>query len=206
MIHAYEKTLSFCWFSVADKILKKKTFPLYMNPKCYQVTVSPFIERRLEKYQVQLPLFLPGDISLLRHYTQRPWDDELRLRHSASQGGLSKRSLHCTFAWSVQNEFVFLTIQSCAFFKKPVPGLVVQSWNPSHSGGWGGRFSSSMLSLATDFRGNPGNLKNLSQNKKSKNKGTGCNDYAWEGPWWVRAQRPHGGPDRDNYAVHTELM
>ncbi|XP_041487543.1 N-myc-interactor [Microtus oregoni] len=44
--------ITFLESGVADKILKKKTFPLYMNPKCYQVTVSPFIERRLEKYQV----------------------------------------------------------------------------------------------------------------------------------------------------------
>lgn len=44
--------ITFLESGVADKILKKKTYPLYMNPKCYQVTVSPFIERRLEKYQV----------------------------------------------------------------------------------------------------------------------------------------------------------
>lgn len=44
--------ITFLKSGVADKILKKKTYPLYMNPKCYQVTVSPFIERRLEKYQV----------------------------------------------------------------------------------------------------------------------------------------------------------
>lgn len=110
---------SFCLFSVADKILKKKTYPLYMNPKCYQVTVSPFIERRLEKYQVQLPLFLPGDISLVRHYTQRP-RSELCPRHSASRWGLSKRFLHFIFAWSMQNEFVFFNntlMQSCALLK-----------------------------------------------------------------------------------------
>lgn len=44
--------ITFVEAGVADKILKKKTYPLYMNQKCYSVTVSPFIERRLEKYQV----------------------------------------------------------------------------------------------------------------------------------------------------------
>lgn len=44
--------ITFAEAGVADKILKKKTYPLYMNQKCYNVTVSPFIERRLEKYQV----------------------------------------------------------------------------------------------------------------------------------------------------------
>ncbi|XP_057611345.1 N-myc-interactor [Chionomys nivalis] len=44
--------ITFLESGVADRILKKKTYPLYMNPKCCQVTVSPFIERRLEKYQV----------------------------------------------------------------------------------------------------------------------------------------------------------
>lgn len=44
--------ITFVDAGVADKILKKKTYPLYMNQKCYSVAVSPFIERRLEKYQV----------------------------------------------------------------------------------------------------------------------------------------------------------
>lgn len=44
--------ITFVEAGVADKILKKKTYPLYMNQKCYSVTVTPFIERRLEKYQV----------------------------------------------------------------------------------------------------------------------------------------------------------
>ncbi|XP_034351255.1 N-myc-interactor [Arvicanthis niloticus] len=44
--------ITFVEAGVADKILKKKTYPFYMNQKCYSVTVSPFIERRLEKYQV----------------------------------------------------------------------------------------------------------------------------------------------------------
>lgn len=44
--------ITFVETGVADKILKKKTYPLYLNQKCYNVTVSPFIERRLEKYQV----------------------------------------------------------------------------------------------------------------------------------------------------------
>lgn len=44
--------ITFVEAGVADKILKKKDYPLNMNPKCYRVTVTPFIERRLEKYQV----------------------------------------------------------------------------------------------------------------------------------------------------------
>lgn len=133
MINVYEKTLSFCLFSVADKILKKKTYPLYMNPKCYQVTVSPFIERRLEKYQVQLPLFLLGDNSLLRHYTQRPWN-KLCLRHLASQWGLSKQFLHCIFAL-VHAEWVCIfnniLMQSCAFLKTGArPGGAVLEFQP----------------------------------------------------------------------------
>lgn len=44
--------ITFVVAGVADKILKKKTYPLYMNQKWYNVTVSPCIERRLEKYQV----------------------------------------------------------------------------------------------------------------------------------------------------------
>nr|XP_023416885.1 N-myc-interactor isoform X2 [Cavia porcellus] len=37
---------------VADKILKKKDFPLYINQSCHRVVVSPYIERRLQKYQI----------------------------------------------------------------------------------------------------------------------------------------------------------
>ncbi|KAL1786552.1 N-myc-interactor [Sigmodon hispidus] len=44
--------VTFVEAGVVNKILKKRDFPLYMNSKCYRVTVSPFIERRLEKYQV----------------------------------------------------------------------------------------------------------------------------------------------------------
>lgn len=110
---------SFCLFSVADKILKKKTYPLYMNPKCYQVTVSPFIERRLEKYQVLLPLFLRV-ISC--------WSATIHKDHGASYvcdtrllgEGCLKRFLHFIFAWSMQNEFVFFNntlMQSCALLK-----------------------------------------------------------------------------------------
>lgn len=44
--------ITFVETGVVDKILKKKTYPLYMNQKCHSVAVSPCIERRLEKYQV----------------------------------------------------------------------------------------------------------------------------------------------------------
>lgn len=44
--------ITFVETGVVDKILKKKTYPLYMNQKCHSVAVSPCIERCLEKYQV----------------------------------------------------------------------------------------------------------------------------------------------------------
>ncbi|XP_051022416.1 N-myc-interactor-like [Acomys russatus] len=44
--------ITFVEAGVADRILKKKDYPVFMNQSCYRVTVSPFIERRLEKYQV----------------------------------------------------------------------------------------------------------------------------------------------------------
>lgn len=44
--------ITFVEAGVADKILKKKDYPLYMNQKCYRVPVSSYTERRLEKYQL----------------------------------------------------------------------------------------------------------------------------------------------------------
>lgn len=44
--------ITFVEAGVADRILKRKDYPVFMNQKSYRVTVSPFIERRLEKYQV----------------------------------------------------------------------------------------------------------------------------------------------------------
>lgn len=44
--------ITFVEAGVADKILKKKDYPVYINQRCYRVTVSPYIERRLKKYQV----------------------------------------------------------------------------------------------------------------------------------------------------------
>ncbi|XP_045875730.1 N-myc-interactor [Meles meles] len=37
---------------VADKILKKKDYPLYINQNCYRVTVSPYTETHLKNFQV----------------------------------------------------------------------------------------------------------------------------------------------------------
>ncbi|XP_021567686.1 N-myc-interactor isoform X1 [Carlito syrichta] len=37
---------------VADKILKKKEYPLYIDQSCHRVTVSPYTEMHLKKYQV----------------------------------------------------------------------------------------------------------------------------------------------------------
>ncbi|XP_006880877.1 PREDICTED: N-myc-interactor [Elephantulus edwardii] len=44
--------ITFVEIGVADKILKKKDYPLYINEKCFTVTVSPYVEKHLEKYQV----------------------------------------------------------------------------------------------------------------------------------------------------------
>ncbi|XP_017651600.1 N-myc-interactor isoform X2 [Nannospalax galili] len=44
--------ITFVEAGVADRILKKNDYPFYISQRCYRVTVSPYIERRLEKYQV----------------------------------------------------------------------------------------------------------------------------------------------------------
>ncbi|KAM6174918.1 N-myc-interactor [Erethizon dorsatum] len=37
---------------VTDKILKTRDYPLYINQSCHRVVVSPYVERRLQKYQI----------------------------------------------------------------------------------------------------------------------------------------------------------
>ncbi|XP_004457171.1 N-myc-interactor [Dasypus novemcinctus] len=44
--------ITFVGLGVADQVLKKKDYPLYTNRNCYRVIVSPFMETRLEKFQV----------------------------------------------------------------------------------------------------------------------------------------------------------
>lgn len=44
--------ITFVESGVADRILKKKNHFLYLNQDCHQVTVSPFIETSLKKFQV----------------------------------------------------------------------------------------------------------------------------------------------------------
>uniref|UniRef100_H2P7J3 N-myc and STAT interactor n=2 Tax=Pongo abelii TaxID=9601 RepID=H2P7J3_PONAB len=44
--------IMFVEIGVADKILKKKEYPLYINQTCHRVTVSPYTEIHLKKYQV----------------------------------------------------------------------------------------------------------------------------------------------------------
>jgi hypothetical protein len=46
----------FCLPLVVDKILKKKDYPLHINQRCHRVTVSPYIEKHLKKYQVKSSL------------------------------------------------------------------------------------------------------------------------------------------------------
>ncbi|XP_072875780.1 N-myc-interactor [Chlorocebus sabaeus] len=43
--------ITFVETGVADKILKKKDYPLYINQTCHRVTVSPYTEIHLRKYQ-----------------------------------------------------------------------------------------------------------------------------------------------------------
>lgn len=44
--------ITFVEMGVADKILKKKDYPLYINQHCHRVTVSPYIETHLRNFQV----------------------------------------------------------------------------------------------------------------------------------------------------------
>ncbi|XP_004415386.1 PREDICTED: N-myc-interactor [Odobenus rosmarus divergens] len=44
--------ITFVETGVADKILKKKDYPLYINQNCYRVTVSPYTETHLKNFQV----------------------------------------------------------------------------------------------------------------------------------------------------------
>lgn len=44
--------ITFVESGVVDRILKKRHHPLYLNQDCYQVTVSPYIETYLRKFQV----------------------------------------------------------------------------------------------------------------------------------------------------------
>ncbi|XP_006157697.1 N-myc-interactor isoform X1 [Tupaia chinensis] len=44
--------ITFVETGVADRILKKKVYPLYINRSCHSVTVSPHIETHLKKFQV----------------------------------------------------------------------------------------------------------------------------------------------------------
>lgn len=44
--------ITFVETGVADEILKKKDYPLYTDHSCHRVTVSPYIEKHLKKFQV----------------------------------------------------------------------------------------------------------------------------------------------------------
>ncbi|XP_045415147.1 N-myc-interactor [Lemur catta] len=44
--------ITFVDIGVADRILQKREFPLYINDSCHKVTVSPYVEKHLKKYQV----------------------------------------------------------------------------------------------------------------------------------------------------------
>nr|XP_008997154.1 N-myc-interactor isoform X2 [Callithrix jacchus] len=44
--------ITFVETGVAEKILKNKEYPLYINETCHRVTVSPYTEMYLKKYQI----------------------------------------------------------------------------------------------------------------------------------------------------------
>lgn len=44
--------ITFVETGVADRILKKKDYPLYINQDCHRVVVSPYTETHLKKFQV----------------------------------------------------------------------------------------------------------------------------------------------------------
>lgn len=44
--------ITFVETGVADRILKKKDYPLYINQDCHRVVVSPYMETHLKKFQV----------------------------------------------------------------------------------------------------------------------------------------------------------
>lgn len=44
--------ITFVETGVADKILKKKDYPLYINQDCHRVVVSPYVETHLKKFQI----------------------------------------------------------------------------------------------------------------------------------------------------------
>ncbi|XP_019502046.1 PREDICTED: N-myc-interactor [Hipposideros armiger] len=44
--------ITFVETGVADKILKKKDYPLYINQNCHRVVVSPYIDTHVKKFQV----------------------------------------------------------------------------------------------------------------------------------------------------------
>ncbi|XP_054555695.1 N-myc-interactor [Talpa occidentalis] len=44
--------ITFVEIGVADKILEKKDYPLYINQNCHRVTVSPYVETHVKKFQV----------------------------------------------------------------------------------------------------------------------------------------------------------
>nr|KAF6337156.1 N-myc and STAT interactor [Myotis myotis] len=44
--------ITFVETGVADRILKKKDYPLYINQDCHKVVVSPYMETHLKKFQV----------------------------------------------------------------------------------------------------------------------------------------------------------
>ncbi|KAM6178324.1 N-myc-interactor [Rhynchocyon petersi] len=49
---AKSAVITFVEIGVADKILAMKDYPLYINENCFRVTVSPYIEKHLENFQI----------------------------------------------------------------------------------------------------------------------------------------------------------
>uniref|UniRef100_A0A8C0Z4P4 N-myc and STAT interactor n=1 Tax=Canis lupus familiaris TaxID=9615 RepID=A0A8C0Z4P4_CANLF len=49
---SHSAVVTFMEAGVADKILKKKDYPLYINENCYNVIVSPYTETHLKQFQM----------------------------------------------------------------------------------------------------------------------------------------------------------
>ncbi|KAG8510463.1 N-myc-interactor [Galemys pyrenaicus] len=49
---SHSAVITFVETGVAGKILEKKDYPLYVNQNCHRVTVSPYIETHVKKFQV----------------------------------------------------------------------------------------------------------------------------------------------------------
>uniref|UniRef100_A0A8I3N8H9 N-myc and STAT interactor n=1 Tax=Canis lupus familiaris TaxID=9615 RepID=A0A8I3N8H9_CANLF len=88
---SHSAVVTFMEAGVADKILKKKDYPLYINENCYNVIVSPYTETHLKQFQRCLfpllvlmpPVIFPklrpaSDILFLQHLPEALVSSKIR--------------------------------------------------------------------------------------------------------------------------------